>query len=227
MSYFGAEPLLLSETERKSVIILAGGRASRIGINKALTSLSGTPLILHVLNRSLQVTGKVLVVIGRDDDASGFSKVLPKNIAVLRDSVPMRNPLAGILTGLESILGAVDYSAVVPCDSPFIRPRILRHLFRVAEGHDGAVPIWPNGYIEPLHSVYEVKNTIRAIKQVLNIGDSSNRDMIKHLKDVRYVPIEELRTYDPELRTFFNVNRPEDLREAVKILDLENADSSI
>jgi len=47
------------------------------------------------------------------------------------------------------------------------------------------------------------------------------------LKDVKYVPVEELRGYDPELRTFFNVNRPEELREASKILDLERADPSV
>lgn len=213
----------LSKTKQKSVIILAGGRGSRIGINKALTPLSGTPMIFYAVARSLQVTEKVVVVISRDDAVAAFRKVLPKNVTVLRDSVSRRSPLVGMLTGLESVLGTVDYSAVVPCDSPFIRPKVLQHLLQVAEGHDAAIPVWPNGYIEPLHSVYEVQNTVRAIKRALRTERSSNRDMIKHLKNVKYVPVEELRSYDPELRTLFNVNRPEDLREALKILDVERA----
>jgi len=217
----------LSKTKQKSIIVLAGGRGSRIGINKALTPLSGTPMILYVVAGSLQVTEKVAVVIGRDDAVAAFRKVLPKNVTVLRDSVSRRSPLVGMLTGLESVLGTVEYSAVVPCDSPFIRPKMLQHLFQAAEGHDAAIPIWPNGYIEPLHSVYEVQKTVRAIKRALRTEQSSNRDMIKHLKKVKYVPVEELRSYDPELRTFFNVNRPEDLREASKILDVERADSSV
>ncbi len=217
----------LSKTKQKSVIVLAGGRASRIGINKALTPLSGTPMILYVVERSLQVTEKVAVVIGRDDAVAAFRKVLPRNVTVLRDFVSRRSPLVGMLTALESVFGAVEYSAVVPCDSPFIRPKMLQHLFQVAEGYDAAIPIWPNGYIEPLHSVYEVRNTIRAIKAVLRTERSSNRDMIKHLKNVKYVPVDELRSHDPELRTFFNVNRPEDLLEAEKILNLERTDSSI
>jgi len=217
----------LSETKQKSVIILAGGRGSRIGINKALTPLSGIPMILYVVTQSLQVTEKVVVVIGRDDAVAAFSRVLPRNVAILRDSVSRRSPLVGMLTGMESVLGTVKYSAVVPCDSPFIRPKTLQHLFQVAKGHDAAIPIWPNGYIEPLHSVYEVHNTVRAIKRALRTERSSNRDMIKHLKNVKYVPVDELRSYDPELRTFFNVNRPEDLREASKILDLERVDSSV
>jgi len=217
----------LSKTKQKSVIVLAGGRGSRIGVNKALTPLSGTPMILYVVARSLQVTEKVAVAIGRDDAVAAFRKVLPKNVTVLRDSVSRRSPLVGMLTGLQSVLGTVEYSAVVPCDSPFIRPKMLQHLFQVAEGHDAAIPIWPNGYVEPLHSVYEVQNTVRAIRLALRTERSSNRDVIKHLKDVKYVPVEELRGYDPELRTFFNVNRPEELREASKILDLERADPSV
>jgi len=217
----------LSKTKRNSVIVLAGGRGSRIGVNKALTPLSGTPMILYVVTRSLQVTEKVVVVISRDDRVAAFRKTLPRNVAILRDSVSRRSPLVGMLTGLESVLGAVDYSAVVPCDTPFIRPKVLQQLFQVAEGHDAAIPLWPNGYIEPLHAVYEVRNTVRAIKLALRIERSSNRDMIKHLKDVKYVPVDELRSYDPDLRTYFNVNRPEDLREASKILDLEKADPSI
>jgi len=217
----------LSKKKQKSVIVLAGGRGARIGVNKALTPLSRTPMILYVVARSLQVTEKVAVVIGRNDAVAAFRKVLPKNVAVLRDSVSRRSPLVGMLTGLESVLGAVEYSAVVPCDSPFIRLKMLRHLFQVAEGHDAAIPIWPNGYIEPLHSVYEVQNTVRAIRRALRTKRSSNRDMIKHLKNVKYVPVDELRSYDPHLRSFFNVNRPEDLREASKILALERADSSV
>lgn len=220
------EPLLPSKTE-KSTIILAGGRGSRIGINKALAPLSGTPMVLRVVNRILHVTEKVVVVIGRNDSVAAFSKILPRNVAILRDSVSRRSPLVGMLTGLESFAGVVNYSAVVPCDSPFIRPNMIQYLFQVAEGHDAAIPIWPNGYIEPLHSVYEVQDTIRAIRRTLMIERSSNRDMIKHLKDVRYVPVDELRSYDPELRTFFNINRPEDLREASEILGLEKADSSV
>jgi len=217
----------LSNMKQKSVIVLAGGRGSRIGINKALTLLSGTPMILYVVARSLQVTEKVAVIIGRDDAVTAFRKVLPKDVTVLRDSVSRRSPLVGMLTGLKSVLGTVEYSAVVPCDSPFIRPKVLQHLFQVAEGHDAAIPLWPNGYIEPLHSVYEVQNTIRAIKRALRTERSSNRDMIKHLKNVKYVPVEELRSYDPELRTLYNVNRPEDLREASKILGLEISNCSV
>ena len=217
----------LSKTKQKSVIVLAGGRGSRIGINKALTPLSGTTMILYVVTRGLQVAEKVVVVVSRDYAVAAFRKVLPRNVAILRDSVSRRSPLVGMLTGMESVLEEVEYSAVVPCDSPFIRPRVLQHLFQAAEGHDAAIPIWPNGYIEPLHSVYEVQNTIRAIKRALRTERSSNRDMIKNLKNVKYVPVEELRRYDPELRTFFNVNRPEELREASKILDLERADPSV
>ena len=217
----------LSKTKQKSIIVLAGGRGSRIGINKALTPLSGTPMIVYVVKRSLQVTEKVVVVISRGDALAAFRKVLPKDVAIVRDPVSRRSPLVGMLTGLRSVLEAVDYSAVVPCDSPFIRPKMLRHLFHVADGHDAAIPIWPNGYIEPLHSVYQVENTIQATIRALKTERSSNRNMIKHLKDVKYVPVDELRNHDPKLRTFFNVNRPEDLREAENILNLERTNSSI
>ena len=61
--------------------------------------------------------------------------------------------------------------------------------------------------IEPLHAVYRRS----VLMEYLEDHESfSLRPMIRSI-NTRYVPVEELRPFDPELRTFTNINKLEDL----------------
>lgn len=80
------------------------------------------------------------------------------------------------------------------------------------------VPLWPNGYIEPLHSVYNVSAALRASEAATEGGNLRISNMIERLERTIYVPVEELRRFDPDLLTFFNINSKEDLKRAEAIL---------
>jgi len=115
----------------------------------------------------------------------------------------------GILTGCKR--ARAEYVAVVPCDAPFLNPKILVELFKRAEGHDAAIPRWPNGYLEPLHSIYRRQAVIDVAQELMRRGSRSILRLIESLRDVVYVSIEELKLIDERLLTFFNVNTPRDL----------------
>ncbi|MBS7650689.1 MAG: molybdenum cofactor guanylyltransferase [Candidatus Bathyarchaeia archaeon] len=197
---------------KRGGVILAGGSSLRFGKNKALIMLNGKPLIRHVVDNSINVVEQIVVTIGKQEDPRPFLKVLPKNIKVAKDLRRYKNPLNGILTGI-TVLNA-EYCLVLPCDTPYIKHGVLDILFREADGYDSAIPIWPNGYIEPLIAVYKVEPTVEALRLVSVDKNSKVERLISLLERVRYVNINRFISLDPYLTSFLNINRPSDLTSA-------------
>ncbi|NIW50755.1 MAG: molybdenum cofactor guanylyltransferase, partial [Candidatus Korarchaeota archaeon] len=79
------------------------------------------------------------------------------------------------------------------------------------------IPRWPSGNIEPLHAVYKISTSISAAETALRKDESLIVDMIKRLDEVVYVNTDELKNFDQELITFFNINNQEDLKTAKKL----------
>jgi molybdopterin-guanine dinucleotide biosynthesis protein A len=90
-------------------------------------------------------------------------------------------------------------------------------LVRSLGEHQAVVPMWPNGYLESLHSVLERDSALKAAGEAIDSGDLSVRGLFDRLSDVEFMDVELLREYDPELLTFFNVNTWEDLKKARRI----------
>ena len=110
-----------------------------------------------------------------------------------------------------------EYAIVLGCDMPFVDSKVVSYLFDQARGYDAAVPIWPNGYIEPLHAVYRVELASKVA--IENIGSRRYRlrSLIEKLS-TNFVEVESLRKLDPALLTLSNVNSAEDLEIARQIL---------
>ncbi|MBS7626199.1 molybdenum cofactor guanylyltransferase [Candidatus Bathyarchaeota archaeon] len=197
---------------KRGGVILAGGSSLRFGKNKALVMLNGKPLIRHVIDNSINVVEQIVITIGQKEDPRPFLKVLPQNIKVTKDLRGYKNPLNGILSGI-TVLNA-EYCLVLPCDTPYIKHGVLEILFREADGYDSAIPIWPNGYIEPLIAVYKVEPTVEALR-LISVDKNSKVDrLISLLERVRYVDINRFKSVDPYLTSFLNINRPSDLTSA-------------
>ncbi|MFB0543307.1 MAG: molybdenum cofactor guanylyltransferase, partial [Candidatus Bathyarchaeia archaeon] len=165
---------------------------------------------------ALEFSDEILVVVGREEDIEGLRDILPSQVRVVSDILPGRGPLVGIYSGFRHLRS--EYSVVLPCDSPFIQVDLMRYLIERVEGLDAAVPLWPNGYVEPLHSVYRVKAALRAAEEAVKGEKLRVHDMMRRLEKVAYVPMEELKKFDPGLLTFFNINSSLDLRVAEDIL---------
>ena len=196
-------------------LILAGGQSKRMGKNKALISFRNKPLLLHVVEKAVKVVNEINVVIAKDDSPSKYSEILPSAVKVLKDEISGNGPLAGILVGLQNIRS--EYVVVLPCDSPFIKTDVLVYLFCKAQGADAVIPKWPNGDVEPLHAVYRVSSSLLAAKTALQKKELLVIDMVKRLRKVIYLDVDELRKFDHELVTFFNVNTKEDLLVAQRL----------
>ncbi|MGQ9639144.1 MAG: molybdenum cofactor guanylyltransferase [Candidatus Bathyarchaeia archaeon] len=193
-------------------IILAGGSSSRFGKNKALIMFSGKALIRHVVDNCIGTIEQLVVTIGKEEDPAPFFKVLPPNIQIVQDRWEYKNPLNGISTGIKFL--DAEYCLVLPCDTPYIKPGVLNILFQEVYGFDLAVPIWPNGYIEPLVAVYKVESTIEALRSIGEYNKSRVDRLVSSLKRVKHVNVEIFTVVDPHLISFLNINSPSDLRLA-------------
>ena len=199
-----------------SAIILAGGLSSRFGQDKGLLQLEGKPLVRHVLNAVGNVVDEKIVVVSRREQVDKYQKATGACVSILVDRDNTHSPLAGALTGFEEAHG--EYSLLLPCDTPFASRDILLLLLELCPGRNACIPRWPNGYVEPLQAVYRTESAVQASSVVLRAGKLNVQAMLDTLQCVRYVSTLVLQQLDPELRTFFNVNTPLDLKRAEQIL---------
>jgi molybdopterin-guanine dinucleotide biosynthesis protein A len=186
-------------------IILAGGKSSRYGRNKALIEMNGIRLIERVIGVMEPVFEHLIIITNTPQEYAYLQ------LPTYEDLIKGLGPLGGIFTGLEAISDEVGF--FVACDMPFLNSELIRHMVETREDFDAVVPRidWK---IETLHAIYS-KCCLPAIRELI---DARNYQVIKFLHKVRlrYVEEEEIRAFDPELKSFFNINRPEELLNATK-----------
>jgi molybdopterin-guanine dinucleotide biosynthesis protein A len=188
------------------VLILAGGGGKRFGGEKAFFEISGKPMIQRVVERISELS-EDLVISCRSGEEK-LAKMFP-NAKIAVDESEIEGALTGLVSGLPKIKSG--YTAVVTCDCPMIKPEVIETLFGYAKGRGGAVPRWPSGYVEPLQAVYNTEKLRVAVQRIWRRGKMKLADVLNTIPDLTYVPTEKLANVDPALKSFINVNSPQDL----------------
>lgn len=199
-----------------AVIVLAGGTSRRLGPDKPLQRLGDRSMLAQILMTALSISPEVVVVTGNPLQQARYRSEIPDCVALVHDKVQEKGPLIGLYTGLERVNS--EYAALLPCDTPFAKKEVVLCLYRAAKVADAAVPIWPDGRIEPLHSVFRVESARRATVEALKAEMDTIREMIQQMDKVRFVSMDVIKERDSDLLTFFNVNTYEDLEKARGIL---------
>lgn len=192
------------EPEPVTPIVLAGGAGTRLGgVNKALVEVGGRRVIDRLLE-ALRPLGAEIVIVNNDGSLAG----LP-GTRVVTDVEPGAGALMGLYSGLRAV--RTPLATVTACDMPFVSTAVLRALIALAPAYDAVVPL-VDDRPEPLHAVYRT-TCLPAIEAALAAG---RKRLIAFFDDVRvrYVPQAALRAWDPDGRSFLNINRPEDLAAA-------------
>src|SRR4051812_22304293 len=140
-------------------VILAGGRASRLGgVDKSALDIDGRPVIERVIAALSPLVERLIAVVNDDRfDAD-------PRLTVIRDP----DPHAGVLPALQAALDATQtpLAIVVACDMPFLHPELLAHLVQSAQDADAVVPV-TDGREEPMHAVYRAEPCRLAIASAL------------------------------------------------------------
>lgn len=194
----------------RAAIILAGGASSRFGFrDKSLIELYEEPLLVHVLRKVKGVVDEVALSFQSKEQAERAVKILGlRDTRIAIDNVKGYGPIAGINAGMKVVNS--DSIFLTGCDMPNLNSDVIEVLFWLIENYDAVVPIWENGDLEGLHSVYMRDATLCATEECIRLGERRLSDLINRL-NVRYIPVDEIRKFDPHLLTFSNINREEDL----------------
>jgi molybdopterin-guanine dinucleotide biosynthesis protein A len=190
-----------------SGIILAGGHSRRMGQNKALLPHPGNQSITfveHLVSILTPLCTEVLIVARDEAHASGF--MLP-GVRVVFDLVPDSGPLMGLYTGLNAI--KTQRALVVAVDMPFVSPGMLSFLLSQPLTDAVFVPI-VNNIPQVLLALYP-RSILSFVEERIRQGRRDLRSLLE-IAPVQYISEDRLRQVDPHLRSFINVNTPEELQ---------------
>jgi molybdopterin-guanine dinucleotide biosynthesis protein A len=188
-----------------TAIVLAGGRSSRMGTPKALLLFDDRPLVVLIVAALRQMFDDVVVVAAPGQDLPSLPATL------VRDEVPYQGPVGGLYYGLNA--AGADICFVTACDSAFLNPQLVSYLVSQVAEYDIVVPHW-EGRFQPLHAVYR-----RTVLPHLEEQLARNELRPVYLFDTvrtRTVREDEIRRFDPDGSSFFNMNTPDDYATALR-----------
>ena len=193
-----------------SVAIIAGGKSSRMGRDKAFVELAGKPMIRHVIERSRNLGQTETILIANQPE-----RYQHLGLPVFSDVCPNKGSLGGIYTALTCAQN--PHTLVIACDMPFIKTELLR--FMIAQISDAIDIVVPRvgGYPQGLHAIYS-QSCHKPIQEQL----AANRLKVIRFYDrmrVRYLDEPDYEPYDAACRSFTNLNTPEELQQARQQLE--------
>ncbi|HUW46332.1 MAG TPA: molybdenum cofactor guanylyltransferase [Dehalococcoidia bacterium] len=190
-------------------IILAGGKSSRLGRNKALQVIEGKSLIQWVIDRLAILSTEIII-------ATAHGKAIPCSSAVeiktVADIYHGKGPLVGIYSGL--IASSSSRAIVVGCDTPFLSVGLLEYMTQLCSTFDVVVPRIGKK-VEPLCAVYS-KNCLVPMQGLLEQNELRISALFSTVR-VRYIEEAEINSFDPEHLSFFNINSQDNLEKARKL----------
>ncbi|MFQ5399523.1 MAG: molybdenum cofactor guanylyltransferase [Anaerolineae bacterium] len=188
-----------------TVAILAGGMSSRMGVDKAFVLFDGRPMI-EVVQERIAGLGDELILITNKPDAYAHL-----GLPMYSDVYPDHGSLGGIYTAVY--YASHPYTLVVACDMPWLNRPLLEHMISLRHEADVAVPRWAK-YPEPLHAIYS-KACLAPIEASLKAKRLKITRFFGQVS-VQFIERATIAHFDPDGRTFANINTPDDLAGGVK-----------
>ncbi|MDO8717150.1 MAG: molybdenum cofactor guanylyltransferase [Dehalococcoidales bacterium] len=193
-------------TIRCSSIVLAGGKSSRIGTDKALLRIPGNTTIIQTVVAKLKTISDDVIVVTRG------RRYLDLDVKWASDIYPDAGPLAGIHAGL--LAAKYGHALVIACDMPFVNLQLLEYMVKVPRKYDILIPKLKAG-VEPLHAIY----SRRCLDPIAKRLQNHRLQTLGLLDDVivHYLQERTIRKLDPYLQSFNNVNTWGNFREAARV----------
>ena len=179
--------------------IVAGGKSSRMGLDKALLEWEGKSLIQIAVDAVSAVCDKLTII------ADNGERFLSLGLDIYPDKISGMGPLGGIYTAL--CVSESEKVFCVGCDMPFLDEDVIRGMLDIAEESDVVVPYLDGGF-HPLHAVYS-RNCIKPIRDTLESASPRVIDFYDRVR-VRSVGEDDFPTLSYSLT---NLNTPADVEK--------------
>lgn len=202
----------MSDHQPLTGLILAGGKSTRFGSDKATTMLAGRMLVEWVARALGTACERIVVVRAAGQHIPRFDAAVP--VAMVEDIYEAKGPLAGLVAGFRATDTPLAFAA--SCDVPLIEPVLVSGLASLAATHDIVIP-QVDGFLQPLLAVYRPAGCLPVFERAIE------RDVLKITAAygglrVRIAREHDLRDLGSSLESFANLNRAEDLARIESVL---------
>jgi molybdenum cofactor guanylyltransferase len=197
--------------------VLAGGRSTRFGRDKALVEIDGKPMVSRMCALIFDSTTCEVRVVG---SANKYGKY---GVKCVEDRWPGEGPLGGIATALATTAeagGGREWNLIVGCDMPFLTPEWLRFLAERASASSAEVVAPQSQYgLEPLCACWRT-SAANKLRLAFEDGTRKVTEAMKRLK-TEVLDESHWKRFDSAGRLFWNMNTAADYDEAKRILEAE------
>jgi molybdopterin-guanine dinucleotide biosynthesis protein A len=184
---------------RATAIIMAGGKSKRMGQDKGMLLINGTPAIKHIFAQLKPHFDQIIV------SSNNIAEHSIDGVEVVKDEVTGKGPLMGIASALRVSRNEINF--VIACDIPEVDISIVRQMLRESSRFDAVVPQTGPSQYEPLFAVYK-KSVLAEIDKAIAAGRYRIIESLKNCK-VNYADL-------PGDIRLENLNSMNDYREFVK-----------
>ena len=188
-----------------NAVILAGGKNSRMGSNKAFLKLKGKTFIELQIELLREMFDEILI------SANTPLEYEYLNLPILKDIYPGKGPLGGIYTSLNN--SSSFHTFMLACDMPFVGPELIKHLKNLTKEYDVVIPKSEKG-LEPLHAFYS-KNCIDPIKRELDENNLRIINFFPHV-NVKIVELNSLVLSDSFNNSIKNLNTRDEYEDEIE-----------
>ncbi|MBB3607665.1 molybdenum cofactor guanylyltransferase MobA [Rhizobium sp. BK602] len=208
-------PGFISDPAEIPPFLLAGGRSSRMGLNKALVPLGGRRLLTRVAERIGQ-RQKAPVALNADADFPD-----PAGLPLIPDTLPGKlGPLAGVLAAMRQATAhhpLATHIVTVPIDSPFFPLDLVTRLAEAIEGRDEIAIAASLGREHPVFGLWPISIADDLETWIRADEKRRVRDFLAR-HPLRTVDFPVMDTPIGALDPFFNINTPDELAAAERWL---------
>ncbi|MBI9069458.1 MAG: NTP transferase domain-containing protein [Salinivirgaceae bacterium] len=178
-------------TKQITGIVIAGGKSSRMGTNKALIEYKGKRLIDNAFSIIKPLVQEVII----------SSNVEIKGYEVYKDALTEIGPIGGLYTGLQN--STTEINLIIPCDVPNVTTEFYSSLLANSDGYDAIIPRLKDGKVEPLIGIYS-KTILKTIEKQIYAKDYKLVNLL-NLLHVKYVDVSDVSIFE-------NINNLNDLK---------------
>ena len=166
--------------------ILTGGSSTRMGVDKSLLAVGGTPLAGIVAKALIDAGVREVVTIGGNHADLGRVAGIDRTI---NDDFPNEGPLGGIISALRHSL--FDVVVVLACDTPAITSETPRRRIEARDASPEAAVAFAevDGRDQPLTAVWRRSRALAELERVFAIGERAPRSVFDLLRSLRVTDI--------------------------------------
>ena len=178
-------------------IILAGGKSTRMGADKALLKVEGETLLEKAVKLCQSICNQIII----SSNSDGHNV---RGILRIPDEIRNCGPMGGIYSCLKHAEN--EWSFVISVDAAFVIPEFVSFLIEHTNNYDAVVPVHEKGK-EPLIALYN-KCTLPFLKKNLEIGIYKMHTL---LEDIETNFVDSTVWKNRNQRLFRNINSQTDL----------------